>query len=83
MSEFNRRGRRNPIEGTAKISLGLFRSHICDIKDLSASGARLRVAADKKLPARFALKLAGFKRKRYCETRWREGDMIGVEFLMD
>lgn len=83
MSELNRRGRRSKLEGSGKIALGLFRSVPCTVKDVSNSGARLGVREGQKLPRAFWLKIAGYRRKRRAETRWREGDQIGVEFILD
>lgn len=82
MTEFNRSGRRTALEGTGKISLGLFKTIACTVKDVSNSGARLGVDADQELPASFWIKIAGYREKRRAETRWRDGDQVGIEFVV-
>jgi len=83
MSEFNRRGRRSAHEGTGKIVLGLFKSVPCTVADVSNSGARIGIDNSQKLPESFWLKIAGYRRKMKAETRWRQGDQVGVEFTLD
>ena len=83
MSELNRRGRRSKHEGTGKVVLGMFRSVPCIVTDISNAGARLSVHETQDLPDKFWLKVSGYRRKMKAETRWREGDQVGVEFTLD
>lgn len=79
----NRRERRSATGRTAVIKLGMFKSIDCDVKDMSASGARLVLPANAKLPEHFPLKLIGSGKKRIhkCALRWQEENIVGVEFL--
>ena len=80
MSELNRRGRRSKHEGSGKVLLGIFRSIPCTVSDISNSGARLWIDDSRDVPDSFWLKVSGYNRKMKAETRWREGNEIGVEF---
>jgi len=61
----------------------LIRKLPCTISDVSNSGARIGISKDQKLPDAFWLKISGYRRKMKAETRWREGDQVGVEFKLD
>lgn len=52
----------------------------CLISDMSAGGARLRVAASKWLPDHFDLYLPRYGTTHRVELRWRKGDEAGVAF---
>lgn len=53
----------------------------CQIRDVSAGGARLGLDADFELPDEFELILTGNGRvRRRCTTVWRDPDEIGVRF---
>jgi hypothetical protein len=51
----------------------------CVVRNLSASGAMLKVANTVGIPDRFELKLER-ENFRWCRVRWRRNDAIGVEF---
>ncbi|VUF15349.1 PilZ domain-containing protein [Methylobacterium dankookense] len=53
----------------------------CEIRDLSASGAKLRVAPALDLPEVFELAIAAHDlRIRAVRLRWRRGEFAGVTF---
>jgi hypothetical protein len=53
----------------------------CAIVDVSATGARLQLQAECKLPERFILLLTkGGEARRHCRLVWHEGLFAGVEF---
>src|SRR6476659_5974885 len=54
----------------------------CHVKDFSSSGARLELAENVSLPARFTLWLTRLAESGcQCEVQWREAQMVGVRFL--
>jgi hypothetical protein len=53
----------------------------CAIKDISANGARLEVDTTEKLPDCFRLHF-GAREHPKCSVRWRNGNEIGVQFLL-
>jgi len=57
---------------------------ICFVKDISESGARIEISGlDKffKLPDCFRLNYGADEQPK-CSIRWRNGNEIGVEFLL-
>lgn len=79
-----RRGLRRPVGYLATIVRPEDGSHLADcmVLDLSEGGARLRVKAEIELPKRFILMLARVaKVLRRCETVWRRGPEMGVQFV--
>ena len=61
---------------------GLLPPLACHVKDFSSSGARIELAEDVSLPARFTLWLSRVAQSGcQCETQWRGGRMAGVRFL--
>ncbi|HDZ72287.1 MAG TPA: diguanylate cyclase [Aurantimonas coralicida] len=53
----------------------------CTVRNLSASGALLRVDIYFAAPDRFDLVVVGSGSKRAVETKWQSGNDIGVQFL--
>ena len=54
----------------------------CQMKDISAGGARFVHSLPDGLPAEFFLSLSRDGRvRRRCEIRWREKDQVGVRFV--
>jgi hypothetical protein len=51
------------------------------IKDLSATGAKIRIPSDRILPKTFELLMVEENLRFSAALRWREGDMAGVEFV--
>lgn len=51
----------------------------CDITDISAKGARLRLGADAPLPLRFVLVFADGRRMP-CQRVWQDERTAGVQF---
>ena len=78
-----RRERRQRVLRQAKILIN-GRSTIidCNVRDLTASGARLRVDSYFAVPAEFDLAIVGTGITRRVTTRWQIGRDIGVEFVV-
>ncbi len=53
----------------------------CTVRNISASGALLRVDTYFAAPDRFDLLVVGSGSKRAVETKWQSGNDIGVQFL--
>ena len=53
----------------------------CAIKDISATGAKLKLSTPMLLPETFELRFVGEQRTIKAKCRWTRGNMIGVEFL--
>ena len=81
--QYNRRGQRIRVEGTAHVRLGLFKRVECELRDISPGGARICVPEGVDLPEQFVMTLPQFKHPRTCMKRWECGRDMGVEFLMD
>jgi hypothetical protein len=57
-------------------------SHLtCHIEDVSMGGARIELASDECLPARFLLFVRGRDHAISCETVWRRGRAVGVKYV--
>jgi two-component system cell cycle response regulator len=59
------------------------RSMECAVRDVSAGGARLRVAEPGAVPAEFQLIFQQTGEFRRAKVRWRRGQYVGVAFLED
>jgi hypothetical protein len=56
----------------------------CQIKDISAGGARPAYSLSGELPAEFLLSLSRDGRvRRRCEVRWRQDNQVGVLFMQE
>ena len=55
----------------------------CMMVDVSAGGARLKIAGGGNAPDRFVLLLSKFDQgvKRHCAVAWRGKDEIGIRFV--
>lgn len=53
----------------------------CLVRDLSKKGVGLEVADPKRVPNEFVITIQGMADKNRCRVAWRNGNMIGVEFL--
>lgn len=61
---------------------GGFAKRNCTILDLSAGGARVKLADREPLGSRLSLALTGDVRKvTHCRVIWRKDTILGVEFL--
>ncbi len=79
--ESERRGtsRHRTLKG-AKIVLPGHRSLLdCQVRDLSDSGARLRIASTVGVPDSFDLAVSGAP-TRHCRVAWRTLEELGVSF---
>jgi hypothetical protein len=65
----------------AKIYSDSGRTIECIVCDLSTRGARLEVADAKQIPDNFFLIIQGMSDRFQCHVVWKNGNMIGVEYL--
>ena len=49
--------------------------------DLSPTGARIKIAADVKLPATFQMHIPSRLETRHCKIRWQRDATMGIEFF--
>jgi PilZ domain len=57
---------------------------LCNISDISHTGARVVLEKDEPLPDRFTLLLSrNGDAQRQCRIVWRTGASVGVEFAID
>lgn len=76
-----RAGKRHRVVQQGRIVLGPERLIGCVIRDLSRSGAKIRVAPEIGLPETFSLVIAAHDlRTLTVRLRWRRGDFAGVTF---
>ncbi len=52
----------------------------CCVRDVTNSGAGVRLEALNVLPAEFDLSFDNFRTVRQCRLIWREADFVGVTF---
>ncbi|WP_018263290.1 PilZ domain-containing protein [Methylobacterium sp. WSM2598] len=77
-------GRRHRVLQQGRIVLGSDQLVPCTVRDLSRSGAKIRIDRAVALPERFALYIAGHDlRSVTVVLRWRRGDFAGLAFLSD
>jgi len=78
-----RRHRRRIFEATASVSFGDGSNpRPCWILDISDSGARLNIGAQRELPDFFTLRVTSTDAvRRSCKLVWRKGNEIGVRFV--
>lgn len=74
-----RRANRRKVFKTGKIYFGKS-SEVCTVRDISATGASLEVAASTTVPDRFTLVLEMESASRVCAAVWRTERQIGVRF---
>ena len=53
----------------------------CQIRDISQSGCRIRVASTTNLPRQFDLQITGVAEIKHCEVRWRKSTEMGLQFV--
>lgn len=76
-----REGRRHRVLQQGRIVLGPDRLVACVVRDLSRTGAKIRVAPQVELPERFDLVIAAHDLRTIpVRLRWRRGDFAGVTF---
>ncbi|KQT56976.1 pilus assembly protein PilZ [Methylobacterium sp. Leaf456] len=76
-----RAGKRHRVVQQGRIVLGPEQLVACVIRDLSRTGAKLRVAPEIGLPETFSLVIAAHDlRTLTVRLRWRRGDFAGVTF---
>ena len=80
LSESRHRRRQRVLKGGA-ILTGVAQSEIkCEIRNMSKSGAELKVAIDSPVPQEFLLYVPVDGVAYRATVRWRKQDRIGVEF---
>ncbi|MGH7247218.1 MAG: PilZ domain-containing protein [Pseudomonadota bacterium] len=78
----HRRDRRNRTLKSAKIIFNGKRSVVdCAVRNLSAQGARLRLATVIGIPDEFELRVEGDEGSRPSRAIWKTNSEIGVTFL--
>ncbi|MER2249323.1 PilZ domain-containing protein [Methylorubrum podarium] len=76
-----RAGRRHRVVQQGRIVLGPERLVACTVRDLSRTGAKIRVAPEQVLPETFSLVIAAHDlRTMTARLCWRRGDFAGVAF---
>ena len=75
-----REHKRDRVIKTGKIVIGLSSSIDVVVRDLSATGAQLRIPSGTKLPMTFDLALPGDELVFPSRICWLAGDKIGVQF---
>ena len=55
----------------------------CLVRDLSPGGVKLKLEQDLTLPDHFYLSIPMDGIAAECEVRWRNGNMIGAQFISD
>ena len=58
---------------------GRFSTADCTVRNLTASGASLRLASTAGIPERFELRMRHHN-FRWCRVKWRRVDAMGIEF---
>lgn len=82
MGELNKRGstRKRVLKGGMIIFNDRRSTLSCTVRDLSETGARLRVAKGAAVPDRFDLSIDTDGLDAPCTVAWRKGEEIGVRF---
>jgi hypothetical protein len=64
---------------------GTFSTLDVTIKEMSETGARLKLSTTFIVPPTFQLLIlntnTGIRERRSCETRWQRGDLVGARFI--
>ncbi len=77
-----RRDIRHRVLKFAKIlAVGEFPDTICEIQNMSAHGAELKVGHDRQLPDEFMLHVRSEQQTFKCRQIWRDGPRMGIEFI--
>ena len=53
----------------------------CTLRDLTASGAGIRLNGITLLPLEFEISFDGFRTSKTCRLVWRDGDFVGIALL--
>lgn len=84
-SSNRRASKRFPTSQRAFIVNGSDRLSVCELVDMSAGGAQVRVSASHDVPEAFDLLIAGdtYLKTIPVEVKWRGGDRLGVQYLSE
>jgi len=82
MTDQEHRGtqRKRVLKGAVMAFNGRSSTMSCTVRDLSDTGARLRVAPGQAIPSRFDLIVESEGIDVPCTVAWRKGEEIGVSF---
>ncbi len=81
-NESNERALRRRVLKQGTIIRGISYSEApCIIRNMSATGAELKVGIDQEVPEEFLLYVRHDGRGYRCRQRWRDGTRIGVEIV--
>ena len=75
-----RRHVRRDIGQSGAIVLPDGRRIVCNVRDISETGAKIVIGRPSDLPARFVLELADGAVRRLCERSRQQGVNVGVRF---
>lgn len=75
-----RQSPRRSLERTVHIATGVSPPLKCQLRDISNSGARLRVGDPRSAPQEFLIMLTGGL-KRWCRVMWRSDTEVGIMFI--
>lgn len=76
------RARRQRVLKQGSIIRGLnYSEAVCIIRDMSETGAQLKVGIDQEVPEEFLLYVRHDGIAYRCKQRWRDGTRIGVAIL--
>ena len=82
MTGEKRKSQRQTLKYPAKIDVASGDVPInCVLTDVSASGVRLTVESPDQVPEYFELVLAPDQVMRRCKVIWRDGNVVGAEFM--
>ncbi len=80
--EEKRQGRRNRVLKQGSILRGVNISDItCIVRDMSESGALLKVSIDQNIPEEFLLYVRHDGKAYRCQLQWRDGTRVGIKIL--
>lgn len=82
MDEKDKRGavRKRVLKGATIAFNGRASTMSCTVKDISETGARLRVSKDVAVPSHFDLIIEMDGIEAPCTVAWRRGEEVGVTF---
>ncbi len=82
MTTSDKRGeaRKRILKGGRIVFNGRASTLSCTVRDISGTGARLRVAQGQALPSRFDLLIDTDGLEAPCRVAWRKGEDVGVLF---
>jgi PilZ domain len=81
--EQRRIAKRHRVLKSAKIILNDWTAYDCQLRDMSATGARIRVGNSTEVPHKFRLYVAADGSIRDVTVAWKHHELIGVTFTSE